>query len=53
MDVCEEARTACPGNSFPGSTEVVLADGSRKALLTTTDILDAIEDGVPQPVNGL
>ncbi|MGX4691888.1 RICIN domain-containing protein [Streptomyces sp. JNUCC 63] len=30
--VYEEARTACRVNSFPGSTEVVLADGSRKAI---------------------
>ncbi|MFD8814311.1 polymorphic toxin-type HINT domain-containing protein, partial [Streptomyces sp. NPDC059627] len=32
VDVYEEARTACPVNSFPGTTEVVLADGSRKAI---------------------
>lgn len=32
VDVYEEARTACRINSFPGTTEVVLADGSRKAL---------------------
>ncbi|MGW2825072.1 ricin-type beta-trefoil lectin domain protein [Streptomyces sp. NPDC001443] len=30
--VYEEARTACRINSFPGGTEVVLADGSRKAI---------------------
>ncbi|MEU9411527.1 ricin-type beta-trefoil lectin domain protein [Streptomyces sp. NPDC048281] len=30
--VYEELRTACPTNSFPGGTEVVLADGSRKAI---------------------
>ncbi|KUO06753.1 polymorphic toxin-type HINT domain-containing protein [Streptomyces sp. DSM 15324] len=28
----EDARTACKLNSFPGTTEVVLADGSRKAI---------------------
>ncbi|NEC89666.1 polymorphic toxin-type HINT domain-containing protein, partial [Streptomyces sp. SID12501] len=28
----EEARTACVRNSFPGGTQVVLADGSRKAI---------------------
>ncbi|MFI1711316.1 ricin-type beta-trefoil lectin domain protein [Streptomyces griseoruber] len=28
----EDARTACKLNSFPGATEVVLADGSRKAI---------------------
>ncbi|MGX1625764.1 RICIN domain-containing protein [Streptomyces sp. NPDC055506] len=27
-----EARTACRTNSFPGGTEVVLADGSRKSI---------------------
>ncbi|MFJ9866188.1 RICIN domain-containing protein [Streptomyces sp. NPDC101165] len=32
VQVWEEARTACKVNSFPGTTEVVLADGSRKAL---------------------
>ncbi|MEU9430797.1 ricin-type beta-trefoil lectin domain protein, partial [Streptomyces sp. NPDC048342] len=30
--IYEEARTACPTNSFPGTTEVVLSDGSRKQL---------------------
>ncbi|MFE4968313.1 ricin-type beta-trefoil lectin domain protein [Streptomyces sp. NPDC056660] len=30
--VYEELRTACPLNSFPGGTEVVLADGRRKAI---------------------
>ncbi|WP_055527478.1 ricin-type beta-trefoil lectin domain protein [Streptomyces graminilatus] len=28
----EELRTACPINSFPGGTEVLLADGGRKAI---------------------
>ncbi|MER6030799.1 RICIN domain-containing protein [Streptomyces sp. NPDC001851] len=32
VDVYEEARTACRVNSFPGTTQVVLADGSRKSL---------------------
>lgn len=32
VHVYEEARTACRINSFPGGTEVVLADGSRKAI---------------------
>lgn len=30
--VYEELRTACAVNSFPGDTEVVLADGGRKAI---------------------
>ncbi|MEU6284832.1 polymorphic toxin-type HINT domain-containing protein [Streptomyces sp. NPDC047028] len=30
--VYEEARTACSVNSFPGSTEVLLANGGHKAL---------------------
>ncbi|MFG2961245.1 ricin-type beta-trefoil lectin domain protein [Streptomyces sp. NPDC048291] len=30
--IYEELRTACPTNSFPGGTEVVLVDGSRKAI---------------------
>ncbi|MEU2716936.1 RICIN domain-containing protein [Streptomyces sp. NPDC007205] len=32
VDVYEEARTACRVNSFPGTTRVVLADGSHKSL---------------------
>lgn len=32
VDRYEEARTACKINSFPGGTEVVLADGSRKPI---------------------
>ncbi|MFF1282005.1 RICIN domain-containing protein [Streptomyces sp. NPDC058299] len=32
VDVYEELRTACPVNSFPGTTAVVMADGSRKAI---------------------
>ncbi|MFF5966106.1 ricin-type beta-trefoil lectin domain protein [Streptomyces collinus] len=32
VHVYEEARTACRINSFPGGTEVVLADGGRKAI---------------------
>ncbi|MFF8597630.1 ricin-type beta-trefoil lectin domain protein [Streptomyces sp. NPDC015232] len=32
VEVYEEARTACRTNSFPGSTQVVLADGSRRAI---------------------
>ncbi|MET7455137.1 ricin-type beta-trefoil lectin domain protein [Streptomyces sp. NPDC005574] len=32
VKVYEDARTACRINSFPGGTEVVLADGSRKAI---------------------
>ncbi|MER6121997.1 ricin-type beta-trefoil lectin domain protein [Streptomyces sp. NPDC001795] len=41
VDAYEEARTACPLNSFPGTTEVVLADGSRKPLrdVRTGDLL--------------
>ncbi|MFF3518185.1 polymorphic toxin-type HINT domain-containing protein [Streptomyces sp. NPDC002573] len=45
VDVYEEARTACKVNSFPGTTEVVLADGSRKALrdVRTGDLLLATD----------
>ncbi|MEV6114879.1 RICIN domain-containing protein [Streptomyces sp. NPDC052109] len=45
VDVFEEARTACNLNSFPGTTEVVLADGSRKALrdVRTGDLLLATD----------
>ncbi|MQY39906.1 hypothetical protein SRB17_79340 [Streptomyces sp. RB17] len=32
VEVYEEARTACKLNSFPGTTQVVLAGGSHKAL---------------------
>ncbi|MFD3615212.1 ricin-type beta-trefoil lectin domain protein [Streptomyces sp. NPDC058676] len=32
VDAFEETRTACRINSFPGGTEVVLADGSRKPI---------------------
>ncbi|MEU1598064.1 polymorphic toxin-type HINT domain-containing protein [Streptomyces sp. NPDC005708] len=32
VEIYEEVVTACRVNSFPGTTEVVLADGSRKAL---------------------
>ncbi|WP_445585622.1 ricin-type beta-trefoil lectin domain protein [Streptomyces resistomycificus] len=32
VDAFEDARTACKVNSFPGGTEVVLADGSRKPI---------------------
>ncbi|MGV9561994.1 RICIN domain-containing protein [Streptomyces sp. NPDC003480] len=32
VQVYEEARTACQVNSFPGTTDVILADGSRKAI---------------------
>ncbi|MEU2426088.1 ricin-type beta-trefoil lectin domain protein [Streptomyces sp. NPDC007851] len=43
--VYEEARTACRINSFPGTTEVVLADGSRKQLrdVRTGDLLLATD----------
>ena len=41
VNVYEEARTACRINSFPGTTEVVMADGSRKPLrdVRTGDVL--------------
>ncbi|WP_018565527.1 ricin-type beta-trefoil lectin domain protein [Streptomyces sp. PsTaAH-124] len=32
VSVYEDARTACRINSFPGTTDVVLADGSRKPI---------------------
>ncbi|MEU9581510.1 RICIN domain-containing protein [Streptomyces chilikensis] len=32
VQIYEELKTGCRTNSFPGTTEVVLADGSRKAL---------------------
>ncbi|WP_329243805.1 ricin-type beta-trefoil lectin domain protein [Streptomyces canus] len=32
VDAYNDARTACKINSFPGGTEVVLADGSRKPI---------------------
>ncbi|MFD9005192.1 ricin-type beta-trefoil lectin domain protein [Streptomyces sp. NPDC059582] len=32
VNVFEDAVTACVRNSFPGTTEVVLADGGRKAI---------------------
>ncbi|MEU6818802.1 ricin-type beta-trefoil lectin domain protein [Streptomyces sp. NPDC046860] len=32
VNAFDELRTACRTNSFPGSTQVVLADGRRKAL---------------------
>ncbi|WP_406216663.1 ricin-type beta-trefoil lectin domain protein [Streptomyces canus] len=35
--VYEDLRTACPVNSFPGGTEVVLADGGRKAIRDVRD----------------
>ncbi|MFE1285738.1 hypothetical protein [Streptomyces sp. NPDC058751] len=43
VQIHEELRTACSANSFPGTTEVVLADGSRKALrdVRTGDLLMA------------
>jgi hypothetical protein len=45
VEVYEEARTACRANSFPGTTEVVLADGNRKALrdVRTGDLLLAAD----------
>ncbi|MFF4549073.1 polymorphic toxin-type HINT domain-containing protein [Streptomyces sp. NPDC001406] len=45
VSIYEEARTACRINSFPGTTEVVMADGSRKALrdVVTGDILLAAD----------
>jgi len=41
VSIYEEVRTACSVNSFPGTTEVVMADGSRKALrdVRTGDLL--------------
>ncbi|MER7568412.1 ricin-type beta-trefoil lectin domain protein [Streptomyces sp. NPDC097941] len=35
--VFEDLRTACTINSFPGGTEVVLADGARKAIRDVRD----------------
>ncbi|MFD5596191.1 ricin-type beta-trefoil lectin domain protein [Streptomyces griseorubiginosus] len=35
--VYEDLRTACTINSFPGGTEVVLADGGRKAIRDVRD----------------
>ncbi|MEV8033317.1 RICIN domain-containing protein [Streptomyces sp. NPDC086182] len=45
VQIYEELRTACSANSFPGTTEVVLADGSRKALrdVRTGDLLMAAD----------
>ncbi|MER8013261.1 polymorphic toxin-type HINT domain-containing protein [Streptomyces griseoluteus] len=45
VEIYEELRTACSLNSFPGSTQVVLADGSRKALrdVRTGDLLLAAD----------
>ncbi|MGW5465769.1 hypothetical protein [Streptomyces sp. NPDC003996] len=45
IELYEEARTACPVNSLPGTTPVVLADGSRKALrdIRTGDLLLATD----------
>ncbi|MBX7551193.1 RICIN domain-containing protein [Streptomyces sp. tea 10] len=45
VNVYEEARTACSVNSFPGTTQVVLADGSRKVLrdVRTGDLLLATD----------
>ncbi|WP_241741219.1 RICIN domain-containing protein [Streptomyces sp. L2] len=44
-EVYEEARTACSVNSFPGTTQVVLANGSRKTLrdVRIGDLLLAID----------
>ncbi|MFJ1974602.1 ricin-type beta-trefoil lectin domain protein [Streptomyces sp. NPDC087903] len=55
VKVYEDARTACRTNSFPGGTEVVLADGSRKAirdvrfgdLLLATDPVTGLTVGEP------
>ncbi|GAA2220585.1 RICIN domain-containing protein [Streptomyces nogalater] len=43
--IYEEVRTACSVNSFPGHTNVILADGSRKALrdVRTGDLLLATD----------
>lgn len=45
VQIYEELRTACSANSFPGTTEVVLADGSHKALrdVRTGDLLMAAD----------
>ncbi len=45
VQLYEELRTACLTNSFPGTTEVVLADGGRKALrdVRTGDLLLAAD----------
>ncbi|MEU9402363.1 RICIN domain-containing protein [Streptomyces sp. NPDC048242] len=54
--VYEDARTACPLNSFPGDTRVLMADGSRKAIryIREGDLLLAAEPGTdglrPEPV---
>ncbi|MFG1725747.1 hypothetical protein [Streptomyces sp. Y20] len=47
VDVYEELRTACPVNSFPGSTAVAMADDSRKAIrdVRTGDRLLAADPG--------
>ncbi len=45
VEIYEEVRTACSVNSFPGHTDVILADGSRKALrdVQTGDLLLATD----------
>ncbi|MEU8468414.1 RICIN domain-containing protein [Streptomyces sp. NPDC029006] len=45
VQIYEDLRTACPVNSFPGTTQVVLADGSRRALrdVRTGDLLLAAD----------
>ncbi|MGW3355947.1 RICIN domain-containing protein [Streptomyces bungoensis] len=47
VDVYEELRTACTVNSFPGTTAVLMADGSRKAIrdVRTGDRLLATDPG--------
>ncbi|MEU6371234.1 RICIN domain-containing protein [Streptomyces sp. NPDC046931] len=47
VDVYEELRTACRVNSFPGTTAVLMADGSRKAIrdVHTGDRLLAADPG--------
>ncbi|MFF4358770.1 RICIN domain-containing protein [Streptomyces sp. NPDC001604] len=51
VELYEEITTACPRNSFPGDTQVLMADGSHKAIrdIHVGDLVRATDPETGQP----